>query len=122
MGIFFKNASTVVIRYLYMKMELLIYFLKLKIKQSKETKILKAIQDFWTMFSAQEKCCWSRKCFRRRKSDQTDEPAFCGNASSDRYGSTTGHVCLVMFNISPAYLARSETFVKSESTATITKW
>ena len=29
-----------------MQMELLIYFLKLKIKKSKEIKILKAIQDF----------------------------------------------------------------------------
>ena len=32
MSIFLKNAFTVVIHYLYMKMELLIYFLKLKIK------------------------------------------------------------------------------------------
>ena len=38
----------------YMKMELLIYFLKLKIKESKEIKILEAIQDFWTMFASQE--------------------------------------------------------------------
>ena len=45
MSIFFLNAFTVVI-YLYMKMELLIYFLKLKIKESKEIKILKAIKDF----------------------------------------------------------------------------
>ena len=35
-------------------MELLIYFLKLEIKESKEIKILKAIPDFWTMFLAQE--------------------------------------------------------------------
>ena len=46
--IFFKNAFTVVIHYLYMKMELRIYFLKLKIMESKEINILKAIQDFWT--------------------------------------------------------------------------
>ena len=72
MSIFFKNAFTVVIHYLCMKMELLIYFLKLKIKESKEIKILKAIQDFWTMFLGQETCCWSKKCFWCRKSDLTD--------------------------------------------------
>ena len=43
------------------KMELLIYFLKLKIKLSKEIKILKVIPDFWTMFLAQETCYRSRK-------------------------------------------------------------
>ena len=37
-SIFKKNAFTVVIHYLLMKMELLIYFLKLKIKESKEFK------------------------------------------------------------------------------------
>ena len=57
MSIFLKNASTVVIHYLYMKMELLIYFLKLKITESKEIKIFKAIKDFRTMFPAQETCC-----------------------------------------------------------------
>ena len=51
-------------------MELLIYFLKLKIKESKETKILKAIPDFWT-------------CFRRRK-----HAAGAGNVSGA--GSRTG--------------------------------
>ena len=54
-----------------MKMELLIYFLKLNIKESKELKLLKAIQDFLTMFPAQETCRWSRKCFRPRKSVRT---------------------------------------------------
>ena len=61
MSIFLKNAFTVVIHSLYMTIiELLNYFLKLKIKESKEVKILKVIQDFWTMFPAQETCCWSR--------------------------------------------------------------
>ena len=66
-----KNAFTVVIHYLYMKMDLFIYFLKLKIKENKEVKILKAIPDFWTMFPAQETCCQSSKCFQPRKSDRT---------------------------------------------------
>ena len=61
----------------YMKMELLIYFLKLIIKESKEIKILKAIQDFWRMFPVQETCCWSRKCFQRRKSDRTGKLQEC---------------------------------------------
>ena len=52
-------------------MELLIYFLKLKIKESKEIKILKAIPDFWSMFPAQETCCLRRKCFQPRKLDRT---------------------------------------------------
>ena len=51
-------------------MELLIYFLKLKIKASKEIKILKAIPHFWT-------------CFRRRK-----HAAGAGNVSGA--GSRTG--------------------------------
>ena len=29
-----------------------------------------------------------------------NEPAFCGKASSDRYGSTTGYVCLVILAFS----------------------
>ena len=51
---FFKNAFTVVIHCLHMKMELLIYILKLKIKESKEIKILETIPVFG-------------HCFRRRK-------------------------------------------------------
>ena len=54
MSIFLKNAFTVVIHCLYMKMEQLIYFLKLKIKESNGKKILKAIPDFG-------------QCFRHRK-------------------------------------------------------
>ena len=53
-------------------MELLIYFLKLKIKECKAKKILKAITDFWSMLPVQETCCLSRKCFQPRKLDRTD--------------------------------------------------
>ena len=44
-------------------MELLIYFLKFKIKESKGIKILKAIWDFWSMFPAQETCCLEQEMF-----------------------------------------------------------